>query len=146
MQTRGVRWEPNVNDIFHPVQYRRCFPLFFKALYKIHHLWETLFEAGLNTQRIVAWSYKTTVYPVLDMMMMFIAALLGLEAWRRSWEREVLGESQPGQKQMQNITARSFWLGLLIQSQSRLRLMKPIPCATQCVLKYTYSSVISRTE
>lgn len=54
-----------------------CFPLFFKALYKFHHLQEALLKAGLHMQRMVALSYKSTVYTVLEVMM-FIAALLGL--------------------------------------------------------------------
>lgn len=62
----------------------------------------------------------------------------------RIWK--VLGrasKSQPGQKQMKH-SCKIFLTSFLIQSQSRVRLVKHISCATWHVLKHSYSSGISR--
>lgn len=57
--------------------YKMFFSLFFKALHKLQHLWEALLKTGLHMQRMIALSYKSNVYTVLEVMT-FIAALVGL--------------------------------------------------------------------
>lgn len=74
------------------------FPLFFKALCKLPHLWEAFFKAGLNIQRMVCPLYVLQEYCIHSSgggdVYSSITGALGMES---EIEREGLGKESENQ-------------------------------------------------